>query len=258
MKKIVLLLLLIVFTLSACQRKDLILVTTTSLENSGLLDYLIPHFEQEHNIKISVIAVGTGAALRYGERGMADLLIVHDVDKEIDFIHQGFGLSRSPWLYNDFIIVGPHTIEHTALEDLLETTLNNHHFYSRGDASGTHAKELSLWDSLKIDPTLYPNHYFETGQSMEATLLMASQKGYYTLTDRSTFLFMQEQLNLTIVYENPTLLINPYSIIEVNPDLHNRSTYYANLLHQWLLSEEAYTLISQYKIQDEPLFHRHP
>lgn len=258
MKKIMALLMLLILTLSACERNRILLVTTTSLENSGLLSYLIPHFEAEHNVAIRVVAVGSGAAFRLGEQGQADLLIVHDPLREHIFLADGYATQRHPWIVNDFILVGPTNLEYDSLNDLLNTIITQHHFISRGDDSGTHVKELLLWQQASIDPTQTTTRYQDIGQSMEATLMMASQRGAYTLTDRATFMFMQDELNLTIVHEDPLALRNPYSLLLVNPTLHNRNTETIERFYQWLTSEEALTLIENYTIDGNPLFHRHP
>lgn len=258
MKKIMALLILLILTLSACERNRILLVTTTSLENSGLLSYLIPHFEAEHNVSICVVAVGSGAAFRLGEQGQADLLIVHDPSREHIFLADGYATQRHPWIVNDFILVGPTNLEHDSLKDLLNTIIKQHQFISRGDDSGTHVKERLLWAQASIDPTQYVAGYQDIGQSMEATLMMASQRGAYTLTDRATFMFMQDELNLTIVHEDPLALRNPYSLLLVNPTLHNRNTETIERFYQWLISEEALTLIENYTIDGTPLFHRHP
>ena len=258
MKKILALLTLLIVILSACERNRILLVTTTSLENSGLLSHLIPYFEAEHNVAIRVVAVGSGAAFRLGEQGQADLLMVHDPLREHLFLADGYATQRHPWIMNDFILVGPTHLDHDSLNDLLNTIIKQHQFISRGDDSGTHVKERSLWEEASIDPTQYLTRYREIGQSMEATLTMASQQGAYTLTDRATFMFMQDKLNLTIVYEDPLALRNPYSLLLVNPTLHNRNTETIERFTQWLISEEALTLIENYTIDGTPLFHRHP
>ncbi len=255
MKKAFLLIVLLSLILSACQRREIILVTTTSVENSGLLEYLLPYFEDAYQVNIKVIAVGTGAALRLGELGEADVLIVHDYAREVAFIEAGFGEKRDDLMHNDFIFVGPHPIESTDFTSFLMTLVSNYHFYSRGDYSGTHAKELELWETFGFSIATFGSRYRETGQSMESTLMMASTKGYFTLTDRGTYLAMRENLDLDIVFEGDELLLNYYGIIKVNPSLHNRDDSLADLFYTWMLSEEATSLIKNYTKYGEQLFH---
>lgn len=255
MKKCFLMIILLLFLLSACQRKELLLVTTTSVENSGLLEYLLPYFEKQYNINVKVIAVGTGAALRLGELGEADILIVHDRQREIDFMDANYGKRHSPLMVNDFIFVGPRPLNTESLDVFLQALISQEHFFSRGDYSGTHSRELALWEAFNFDVGLFGSRYKETGQSMESTLMMASHKGYYTLTDRGTYLAMQASLDLMIVYENHPQLINEYGVIKVNRSLHNRDYELANLLFDWLISDEAKKLINDYRINNQQLFY---
>ncbi len=253
--KVLFLLIVLIFSLSACQRKEIRLVTTTSVENSGLLAYLLPHFEEQYGMKVKVVAVGTGAALRLGELGEADILIVHDRQRELDFIEAGYGERHHPLMVNDFIYVGPRALKTTSLEDFVHRLIADEAFFSRGDLSGTHARELALWETFGFNLDDFGSRYKETGQSMESTLMMASQKGYYTLTDRGTYLAMQDSLDLIIVFEDHPLLINDYGVIKVHRDRHNRDHTLADLLYDWLLSETAKELIRNYRINGQPLFY---
>ncbi len=257
MKKIIVLLgVLLVFTLSACSKKELLIVTTTSLDNSGLLDYILPVFEEEYGIFVKVVALGTGAALEMGEMGEADILLVHAYDREIEFVNNGYGEKRHNIMYNDFIIVGPFDLEGDTLADALEfMTSQELDFYSRGDNSGTHQKELSIWNQYNYDVTTFGNWYHETGQGMGATLTMASLSGYYTLSDRATYLSMKDNLDLIIAYENREELKNQYGVIKVNPDLHNRNEEYADLFYDWIISQDTQDLIATYIMYDEQLFY---
>ncbi|MBU1020096.1 MAG: substrate-binding domain-containing protein, partial [Firmicutes bacterium] len=222
MKKMMLVLLVLsVFLLSSCSKKELLIVTTTSLQDSGLLDYILPYFEEEYGVFVKVVAVGTGAALELGEMGEADILLVHAYDSEIEFVNNGYGEKRSNVMYNDFIIVGPEVLNGSNLEEILNEIKENHTFYSRGDNSGTHKKELSLWATYHFDVEGFGDWYKETGQGMGSTLTMTSLSQYYTLSDRSTYLSMKDTLELVISYENPVELINQYGVIKVNPSLHN-------------------------------------
>lgn len=257
MKRILLLttLLLTVF-LSSCNKEELILVTTSTLDNSGFLEYIIPYFEEEYDVKVKVVALGTGAALEMGEMGEADVLFVHDYDSEMIFMDAGFGEKRSNVMYNHFLFVGPTTTDLDSVEDTLAYIYDNElSFYSRGDASGTHMKELKQWDTYGYDVSTFGNWYKETGQGMGTTLTMTSLSEYYTLTDIATFCAMEDNLDLEVVYEDSTELINQYGVIKVNPDLHNRDDSNANLFYDWLIRSDVQDLISEYTICDLQLFY---
>lgn len=243
-----------IFLITACQKKVLVLATTTSLENSGLLAYLLPYFERETGFNVHVVAMGTGAVLSLAEKGGADVIIVHDYAREMAFMDAGFGEKRAPLMYNDFVFVGPAPIETGDLNTFLDALINGHGFYSRGDNSGTHAKERFLWEYFGLDVLDFGVRYQEVGQGMESTLMMASHKRVYTLSDRSTYLAMKEHLDLTIVFEGHALLNNPYAIIKVDAVFHGRDDAVANQFYDWILSTQAKQLITQFKINNEQLF----
>ena len=245
---------LFLFTMSSCSKKELIVITTTSLENSGLLAYIIPHFEEEYDIFVKVVALGTGAALELGKMGEADILLVHDYDSEVEFVNNGYGEKRNNIMYNDFIIVGPAFLSEGTLEDALEEIVDNHDFYSRGDNSGTHTRELSIWEQYDYDVSTFGDWYHETGQGMGSTLTMTSLSGYYTLSDRATYFSMKENLDLEIVYENREELRNQYGVIKVNPDLHNRNEEYADLFYDWIIRDDIQDLVATYIKYEEQLF----
>ena len=256
MKKI-LYVLIVVFaiTLSGCgEEKELYIATTTSLDNSGLLGYLLPYFEEEYDIKVNVIARGTGAALELGKEGEVEILLVHDLAREIQFVADGYGTKRANIMYNDFIILGPEVLLSTSLDQALIEIKDNYSFYSRGDNSGTHSKELSLWESVNLDPSTFGEFYNETGQGMGDTISMASLSGYYTLSDRGTYLSMRDNIDLVIACENDPRLINQYGVIKVNPDLYNKTDEYADLFYEWILDQDTQDLIDEYIIYDEQLF----
>ena len=258
MKKLLLLtLFVLVFTLSGCKEKDntLLIVTTTSLDNSGLLEYILPSFEEEYDCNVDVVALGTGAALELGRLGEADILLVHDYDREVLFVDEGYGEYRKNIMYNDFIFVGPEAITANDLSEVLTFLALGNDFYSRGDNSGTHSKELSLWNGLSYDVTTFGDWYKETGQGMGSTLTMASLANGYTFTDRGTYLSMKEELDLVIAYENTEELINTYGVIKVSEDLHNRNPYLADMFYEWITKEETKTLIDSYIKYDEQLFY---
>ena len=219
---IVSLLILAAFLLTACGGDaELILATTTSTENSGLLDELVPIFEESRGINVKVIAVGTGAALRMAEEGNVDALLVHAPDAEKALVESGDVINRRIVAYNDFVLVGPpddpagirgeRDIE-TALTGVAAAEAQ---FLSRGDDSGTHKKELALWAAAQLDPA--GNWYVESGQGMGASLTIADQREAYILTDRGTFLALSPALDLEVVSESDPELINIYSVMQVEP-----------------------------------------
>ena len=201
----------------------LILATTTSTQDSGLLDVLIPAFETSSGFKVQVVAVGSGAALKLGEQGNADVLLVHSPAAEKTFMDNGFGTDRRLVMHNYFIIVGPAAdpagiaTATSAVEAFQKIAASGTQFISRGDASGTNVMELALWKSANITPTGQA-WYVDTGQGMGATLTVASEKAAYTLTDRATFLTNQATLQLAMLYQNDSALLNVYHVIAVNHD----------------------------------------
>jgi tungstate transport system substrate-binding protein len=202
---------------------DLILATTTSTQDSGLLDVLIPLFETETGFKVKTVAVGSGAAIKLGQDGNADVLLVHSPAAEKQFMADGWGKERSLIMHNDFIIVGPSAdlakIKGLSPVDALKAIVAAKAvFVTRGDASGTNTKELALWKSAGVDTTkLTPDVYVNTGQGMGATLTVTSEKGAYTLTDRATYLANKDKLQLDILVEKSNSLLNVYHVITVDP-----------------------------------------
>ena len=257
MKKVLLLTtLLLTFFLSSCGKEELILVTTSTLDNSGFLEYIIPYFEEEYDVKVKVVARGTGAALELGEMGEADILLVHDYDSEMIFMNAGFGEKRSNVMYNHFLFVGPESLNTDSVEDTLAYIYNNQlNFYSRGDASGTHMKELEQWNTYGYDVSTFDSWYKEVGQPMGTTLNMASSKGYFTLVDIATYCAMEDTIDLKVAYENPNELINQYGVIKVDPSLHNRDETNADLFYDWLIRSDVQELISEYLMCDLQLFY---
>jgi len=215
--------------LAACtspeaEQSSITLATTTSARDSGLLDSLLPLFTEETGVAVKVIAVGSGQAMEIGRRGDADLLLVHAPRAEEEFVAAGHGVKRHPLMHNDFVIAGPtadpagiagNTSLVTALSKIADAQSK---FVSRGDASGTHQKELELWQEAEIQPA--SPWYLESGSGMAATLRIAHQQHCYTMVDRSTFLALRDQLDLKILCEGDPLLRNDYSVILVNPAKH--------------------------------------
>ena len=238
------------------------LATTTSTENSGLLRYLLPEFEKDAGYKVHVISVGTGKALRMGRDGDVDIILVHALKAEQKFVEEGYGVQRYPVMYNDFVIVGPAKDQALYKDtknvgDVLDNIASNKmRFVSRGDDSGTHKKELSLWKSSKSTPNSKNDAwYIEAGQGMGKVLQMADEMGAYTMTDRGTWLAYKDKLASKIVFEGDEVLFNPYGIIAVNPKKHAHTNETgANALIKWMTAEKGQKLIGDFKVANEVLF----
>lgn len=204
---------------------ELILATTTSTQDSGLLDILLPIFEEENNVKVKTIAVGTGQALEMGTKGEADVLLVHAPKSEEEVVASGDAINRKRVMYNDFILVGPKdNPAKVGGEDINEAfkkiSETNAVFITRGDESGTHKKELGIWTAVNIQPA--GENYLSTGQGMGQSLMVAAEKSGYILTDRATWLAQEKNLtNLQIVVEGGKDLMNIYHVMQVNPEKHN-------------------------------------
>ncbi len=202
---------------------DLLLVSTTSTQDSGLLDVLIPLFETETGYKVKLVAVGSGAAIKLGQEGNADVLLVHSPKAESQFMTDGWGKERALVMHNDFIIVGPASdpakIKGLKPADAFKAiAAAGSTFVSRGDASGTNVKELAIWKSVAIDPVADKSAwYIETGQGQGATLTIASEKEGYALTDRATYLATKANLQLDVLVEGDNSLLNVYHVITVDP-----------------------------------------
>lgn len=204
------------------EKPDLLLVSTTSTQDSGLLDLLVPEFEEKTGYNVKTIAVGTGAGLAMGEKGEADVLLTHSPSAEEKLVNNQDVINYHLVMYNDFVIVGP-TLDpakikgtNSTIGALKKIYEQNSLFISRGDDSGTHKKEKTLWEEAKIEPT--GKWYQESGSGQGQTLYIASQKGGYALTDRGTFLSLQKDLNLDVLVEGDQSLLNVYHVMEVNPD----------------------------------------
>jgi tungstate transport system substrate-binding protein len=209
------------FAAAAPKQKNIILATTTSTQDTGLLDVLIPIFEKQTGYFVKTIAVGSGQAMKIGEKGEADVMLVHSPDAEKKFIADGFGVNRQLVMHNDFILVGPGTdlakikgvkSSADAMKMIAQTESL---FLSRGDKSGTHAKEQKLWEKAAINP-VGQKWYQETGLGMGQTLNVAAEKKGYTLADRGTYLALKKTLGLDILVEGDATLLNIYHVIEVN------------------------------------------
>lgn len=244
--------------------KTMTLVTTTSTENSGLLDAILPEFKKTFNCDIKVIAVGSGAAFEMAEQGEADVILVHAPKSEDAFMSEGFGRVRKPLMYNDYVLVGSESLEALALKDatdivgaLKAIATQEKTFVSRGDDSGTHKKELQLWEKAAVVPS--GDYYLSVGKGMGEVLTMASELGAFTLTDRATYLSMKDQMDLDVIIEGNDLLNNPYAVISISkekyPDLQHEM---ADAFIAWLFEEKTLKSIESFGVDDfgQPLFYR--
>lgn len=267
-------LLLLVGLLVACGSREpevLRLATTTSTADSGLLDAILPAFEEAYNARVDVVAVGTGQAIALGEAGDADVILVHARAREDAFVADGHGTARSDVMYNDFILVGPTEDPAgvqgmTSVSEALQAiAAASSPFASRGDDSGTHTKELSLWEKAGLTPDTASGWYQSLGQGMGDTLTFANETGAYTLTDRATFLALQENLpDLLILVGGNSIadnadpdLLNPYGVIPVNPNKDGINEDLAQDFVEWITSEETQTAIGEFGVDTygQPLFY---
>lgn len=243
------------------EEKRFLLATTTSTENSGLLDALMPLFMDATGISIDVVAVGTGQALEMGRRGDAAAILVHDRVGEDQFVANGYGMDRRDVMYNDFVIVGPSDDparlgEATSTADAFSRIANGQAvFVSRGDDSGTHRKERRLWAEAERDPADFEGWYREAGAGMGQTLLTTTQMNGYTMTDRATWVKFGRKGDHVIVYEDDPPLFNPYaSIIVTNDVIPTEETQWATAWHEWLTSEAGRDAIRAYTVDGQQLF----
>lgn len=235
------------------------MATTTSTENSGLLADLMPKFEEKSGYSVQVIAVGTGKALKMGEDGDVDVVLVHAPAAEKEFVDKGFGEKRYPVMYNDFIILGPDADPagvreaKTAPESLAKIAEKQAIFVSRGDDSGTHKKEKKLWEAAGVKPE--GEWYREAGQGMGKVIQMAGELEGYTLADRGTWLASADKSPLKIVHEGDKDLFNQYGVIAVSqkryPDINHKG---AQAFIDWIISPEGQTAIGDFKVKDTQLF----
>lgn len=264
MKKVLVTLGLSVVITSSLFADTLMMATTTSTEDTGLLDYLAPQFEKETGTTLKWVSTGTGKALKMGENCDVDVLLVHAPEAEKKFVDAGFGVDRNEVMYNDFVIIGPVSDPadisgKTTAEAFKTIKEKNAKFISRGDNSGTHQKELGMWEKVsKIVPEK-DTWYIQTGQGMIATINMASEKGGYTLTDRGTWIKYESQKgeanNMKIVVENDNVLFNQYSVITVNKDRCPKTkTQLAKDFTNWIVKDETQKLIGDFKLLEKPLF----
>jgi len=234
--------------------------TTTSTENSGLLEVLLPPFEEATGIRVDVIAVGTGKALKLGENGDVDAVFVHSRPAEDRFVADGFGVGRRDVMHNDFVLIGPASdpagvrASGDAAHGLRRIMDTQAPFVSRGDDSGTHKKERALWRAAGRDPA--GNWYLEAGQGMGAVLLIAAEKQAYTLADRGTYLAMRGKVDLPVLLEGDPALFNPYGIIAVNPARHPHVRHdLARKLIEFITGPRGQGIIAGFRIDGQALFY---
>ena len=246
---------------AAAQDRFIVMASTTSTEQSGLFAHLLPAFRKASGIEVRVVALGTGQALDMGRRGDADVLFVHDQTAEEKFVADGFGLRRSPVMYNDFVIVGPKSDPagvkgRDVVEALRKLASSPQPFVSRGDKSGTHAAELRYWKAAGIDPPAgRVAGYKECGCGMGPALNMAASTNAYVLADRGTWLSFKNRGDLAVLVEGDTRLFNQYGVIVVNPAKHPHvKVELAQAFADWVLSAEGQAAIASYRIGGEQLF----
>lgn len=241
-------------------RQRLILATTTSTEDSGLLDYLLPFFEEAYNVDVDVVAVGTGQALEIGSKGDADVVLVHARAREDAFVEAGDAVARFDVMFNDYILIGPEDDpanvkeSASAVEAFQRIAAAEANFVSRGDDSGTHTTEKAIWAAAELEPA--GAWYISAGQGMGAVIGMSDEMQGYTLSDRATYLARKEQgLKLIILYEGDAILLNPYGVMAVNPEKHpSVNAELARTFIDWLISAETQEHILGFEIGGGPVF----
>ena len=248
---------------SYAQDKSIVVASTTSTQDSGLFEYLLPLFKKKTGITVKVVAQGTGKALDTGRRGDADVVFVHAKAQEEKFLAEGAGVKRYPVMYNDFVLVGPKSdpagVKGTkdvakALQALKDKKID---FISRGDRSGTHSAELKLWKAANIDVSKDPGSWYKAiGQGMGATLNTAAASNAYTLTDRATWIHFKNKRDLVIVVEGDKRLFNQYGVMLVNPKKHpNVKAKLGQEFIDYLISPEGQKALAGYKVNGQQLFY---
>ena len=253
-------------TVVPCMAADkvLMMATTTSTDNTGLLDYLVPHFTKATGIELKWTSVGTGKALKLGENCDVDVLLVHAPPAEKAYVEKGFGVDRREVMYNDFVIIGPGGdpagIKGKSVVDALTAIRDKGAvFASRGDNSGTNKKEILLWKSTGQALPEKEAWYVQTGQGMLATINIAAERGGYTMTDRGTYIKyadnMQGNPPLKVLVEGDAILLNQYSVLAINPKRCTSAKYdLATAFSKWMAGPEAQGLIKDFKLLGKPLF----
>lgn len=247
---------------AAAKAEPVLLAVTTSFENSGLAERLLPPFEERSGTEVNLLVVGTGQALKLGEEGDVDAVLVHAPKAEEVFVEQGFGVERVPIMYNDFLLIGPRSdpaglrTARDVVDAMRRLNEAQAPFVSRGDDSGTHKRETELWRVAEIDPTkLDASWYRETGSGMGAALNTAAAMDAYVLADRGTWLSFENKGDLEVLFDKDEALRNFYSYIRVDPERHpGINADGAKALQDWLVSPKAQEIIGAYEIAGQRLF----
>jgi tungstate transport system substrate-binding protein len=249
---------------SSAEEKTLMMATTTSTDNTGLLDYLAPKFKEATGIELKWTATGTGKALKLGQNCDVDILMVHAPPAEKKFVDAGFGTDRREIMYNDFVIIGPASdpagIKGKSIKDAFAMLKDKKAvFASRGDNSGTHKKELSLWKAANLPVPDKESWYVQTGQGMLATINIAAERNGYTMTDRGTYIKYESNMKgnppLKILVEGDAVLLNQYSVIAIDVKHCAKAKYdTARQFINWITGSEAQQLIKDFKLLGKPLF----
>jgi tungstate transport system substrate-binding protein len=256
---------MMIFGISAqAGNNELMMATTTSTDNTGLLEYLIPHFEKKTGISLKWTATGTGKALKLGQNCDVDVLLVHAPPAEKKYIANGYGKDRREVMYNDFVIIGPKNdpaeIKGQSISGALNVVKNKKAvFVSRGDDSGTNKKEKLLWKNAGISQPDKEKWYVQTGQGMLATINVAAERNGYTMTDRGTYIKYQSQKNgnapLIVLVEGNSILLNQYSVLTLNPKNCPNAKYDLALkFSNWMASQKAQNLIQDFRLLGKKLF----
>lgn len=251
----------VVFVATSALGESMKLAVTTSFENSGLADVLLPAIKEDLDLDVQLLVVGTGQALRLGQAGDVDAILVHSRAAEEQFVNEGYGTHRREIMYNDFVFIGPETdpagiaSAASAVEALQKISAIEPAFVSRGDDSGTHKKELSLWTAAGLDASTFGQWYRQVGAGMGASLNTAAGLDAYILADRASWLNFGNKGNLALLYEGDPALFNQYSFLPVNPERHGHvRNDLATALEEWLVGAHAKKLIDTYQINGETLF----
>jgi len=257
--RIILFILTIFFSTISKADNKIIIASTTSTYDTGLLNLLNEEFYKKYEVRVQVLSLGTGQAIRTAKDGNAEILLVHHKPSEIEFIDNGYGVERHEIMYNDYVLVGPkndNDLCKSVQQKLKQIYINQYLFISRGDDSGTHRKELEMWDLTDIKVNKNKKWYLSVGQGMGSTLLIANEKQGYTLSDRSTWIAFNNRQNLKIVCEDFPPLFNQYGIILVNSKLNKNLNYKdAKKYIDWFKTAEVKELINNFKAKGKQLFY---
>ena len=257
--RVILFILTIFFSTISKADNKIIIASTTSTYDTGLLNLLNEEFYKKYEVRVQVLSLGTGQAIRTAKDGNAEILLVHHKPSEIEFIDNGYGVERHEIMYNDYVLVGPkndNDLCESVQQKLEQIYINKSLFISRGDDSGTHRKELEMWDLTNIEVNKNKQWYLSVGQGMGSTLLIANEKQGYTLSDRSTWIAFNNRQNLKIVCEDFPPLFNQYGIILVNSKLNKNLNYKdAKKYIDWFKTAEVKELINNFKAKGKQLFY---